>query len=115
MQGWAVTIAVGASGLALTADVSAAVLLGMLSSVAFWVIDAGHRSLQARLIDRVLIIEDSLHSTTLAQVLGTTGRSLVVPSLATHIRAVTVRGRWSPVVLRRMWRPAVWALYVGFL
>ena len=112
IQGWAVTVGLAAAGLALTAEAPAAVLLGLVAALAFWLLDGQRRSVQQRLIARSIEIESALAAHSIAQV----GSGVRIPGLAHHISAQAPaggRGWRHGSVLREALRPGTWALYAA--
>ncbi|HCB06391.1 MAG TPA: hypothetical protein PLZ93_06670 [Nocardioides sp.] len=115
IQGWAVTVGLAAAGLALTAEAPAAVLLGLVAALAFWLLDGQRRSVQQRLIARSIEIESALAAHSIAQVLAP-GSGVRIPGLAHHISAQAPaggRGWRHGSVLREALRPGTWALYAA--
>lgn len=113
IQGWAVTVGLAAGGLAMTANSPSAALLGVVSSLLFMVIDGHRRSVQRRLIDRVLVLEGAVNGGSLNEVLSS-GVGIGVPGIASYIRAETNSGavRYFRVI-REICRLGTCALYVA--
>lgn len=113
IQGWAVTVGLAAAGLAMTARLPAAALLGIVSSVSFLIIDGHRRSVQRRLIERVIVIENALMNASLTEVLRP-GSGLEVPGLARYITTNSYRERRRYMhIIREVRRPGTWALYAA--
>lgn len=114
IQGWAVTVALAAAGLALTTGVPSAALLGVFSSAAFWGIDGHRRSIQRQLIQRYVDIECALDGCSLSDALGAES-ALRVPGLAHHMSVgpnTDPRGRYARI-LKEVARPGTWVLYAA--
>ncbi|MGI8765292.1 MAG: hypothetical protein ACR2KM_02115 [Gemmatimonadaceae bacterium] len=109
-KGWAVTVGLAAAGLALSAKVSIAALLGLLSSAAFWSIDA-HRRTPRAANQTSSEIEDALNAGTVAEALNSPTR-LAVPNIAHHLTHPTNRARAHVEILKQSLSPDTALLYV---
>jgi hypothetical protein len=110
IAGWAITLATATAAFAISTGKHPIALLGTGASVAFWVLEAHRRALQARVAWREEAIEAALGGNTIEEALGP-GSTLRVPGIASEV----VIADWRIALLTTLdalTRPTLLALYV---